>query len=104
VPITAAAFLVDGWPQIDWTPQLIAIVAYEGALAAAFTLWAQQVILRRMSATSANLILMAVPVVGLLSSAVLVDDPLTIGAVVGLVLIMLGVGSNIKGAVIDPVA
>ena len=104
VPITAAAFLVEGWPQIDWTPQLIAIVAYEGALAAAFTLWAQQVILRRMSATSANLILMAVPVVGLLSSAVLVDDPLTIGAVVGLVLIMLGVGSNIKGAVIDPVA
>jgi hypothetical protein len=42
--------------------------------------------------------------VGLLSSAVLVDDPLTIGAVVGLVLIMIGVGSNIRGATIDPVA
>ena len=103
VPTTAIAFLVEGWPQIDWTPQLVAIVAYEGTLAAAFVVWAQQIVLRRISATSTNLILMAVPVVGLLSSAVLVDDPLTIGAVVGLALIMVGVAVNIKGATIDPV-
>jgi drug/metabolite transporter (DMT)-like permease len=104
VPMTAIAFLVDGWPQVEWTPQLIGIVIYQGSLAGAFTVWAQQTILRRISATSTNLILMAVPVVGLLSSAVLVNDPLTIGAVVGLVLIMIGVGSNIRGATIDPVA
>jgi drug/metabolite transporter (DMT)-like permease len=104
VPMTAIAFLVDGWPQVEWTPQLIGIVTYQGSLAGAFTVWAQQTILRRISATSTNLILMAVPVVGLLSSAVLVNDPLTIGAVVGLVLIMIGVGSNIRGATIDPVA
>lgn len=104
VPMTAIAFLVDGWPRIEWTPQLIGIVVYQGSLAGAFTVWAQQIILRRISATSTNLILMAVPVVGLLSSAVLVDDPLTIGAVVGLVLIMIGVASNIRGATIDPVA
>ena len=104
VPMTAIAFLVDGWPQVEWTPQLIGIVTYQGSLAGAFTVWAQQTILRRISATSTNLILMAVPVVGLLSSAILVNDPLTIGAVVGLVLIMIGVGSNIRGATIDPVA
>ena len=104
VPVTALALLADGWPQIDWTPQLIAIVAYQGSLGAAFTVWAQQIILRRISATTTNLILMAVPVVGLLSSAVLVDDPLTVGAVVGLVLILIGVGSNIKGPSIDPIS
>ena len=104
VPMAAIAFIVDGWPRIDWTPQLIGIVAYQAVLAAAFAVWAQQIILRRIPATSTNLILMAVPVVGLLSSAILVDDPLTVGAVVGLLLIMIGVGTNIKGAIVDPVA
>ena len=104
VPVTALALLADGWPRIDWTPQLIAIVAYQGSLGAAFTVWAQQIILRRISATTTNLILMAVPVVGLLSSAVLVDDPLTVGAVVGLLLILIGVGTNIKGPSIDPIS
>jgi len=103
VPVTALAFLVEGWPRIEWTPQLIAIVIYQGSLGAAFTVWAQQIILRRISATSTNLILMAVPVVGLLSSAVLVDDPLTVGAVVGLILILIGVGANIRGPEIDPI-
>jgi len=103
VPMTTLAFLAEGWPQIDWTPQLIGIVVYQGSLAAAFAVWAQQIVLRRISATSTNLILMAVPVIGLLSSAVLVDDPLTVGAVVGLVLIMIGVGSNIRAATIDPI-
>ena len=104
VPMTAIALFVDGWPVIEWTPQLIGIVAYQGFLAAAFVVWAQQIILRRISATSTNLILMAVPVVGLLSSAVLVNDPLTFGAVAGLALIMLGVGANIRGTTVDPVA
>ena len=104
VPMTTVAFLVDGWPRIEWTPQLIGIVAYQAVLAAAFAVWAQQIILRRIPATSTNLILMAVPVVGLLSSAILVDDPLTVGAVVGLLLIVIGVGTNIKGAIVDPVA
>ena len=104
VPMTAVAFIVDGWPRIDWTPQLIGIVAYQAVLAAAFAVWAQQIILRRIPATSTNLILMAVPVVGLLSSAILVDDPLTVGAVVGLILIVIGVVTNIKGAIVDPVA
>ena len=103
-PMTAVAFLVDGWPRIEWSPQLIGIVAYQAVLAAAFAVWAQQIILRRIPATSTNLILMAVPVVGLLSSAILVDDPLTVGAVVGLLLIVIGVVTNIKGAIVDPVA
>lgn len=104
VPVTAIALLVEGWPRIEWTPQLIAIVVYQGSLGAAFTVWAQQIILRRISATSTNLILMAVPVVGLLSSAVLVDDPLTVGAVVGLILILIGVGANIRGPEVDPIS
>lgn len=104
VPVTAIALLVEGWPRIEWTPQLIAIVVYQGSLGAAFTVWAQQIILRRISATSTNLILMAVPVVGLLSSAVLVDDPLTVGAVAGLILILIGVGANIRGPEVDPIS
>ena len=102
VPMAAIAFIVDGWPRIEWTPQLIGIVAYQAVLVHV-AVWARQIILRRIPATSTNLILMAVPVVGLLSSAILVDDPLTVGAVVGLLLIVIGVGTNIKGAIVDPV-
>ena len=61
--------VVDGWPVITWTPQLVWVVLYQGLLATGIAFWAQIVILRNLSAVSTNLTLMAVPVIGVVSSA-----------------------------------
>jgi drug/metabolite transporter (DMT)-like permease len=101
VLLTLIALVREGIPIIDWTPQLGLVVAYQGILATGFAFWAQITILRNMAAVSANLTLMAVPVVGVLSSALLVGEPITETLVVGLVLIISGVTVNLLSDGLD---
>lgn len=95
IPVTVAAVLVEGAPRVQWTAQLAAIVVYQGVLATGFAMWAQLTVLRRLPAVPTNLTLMMVPVVGLLSSAAIVDEPLTWGAMLGAALVGVGVLSGI---------
>jgi drug/metabolite transporter (DMT)-like permease len=53
------------------------------------------VILRNFSAVSTNLTLMAVPVVGVVSSAVLLGEDVTTALGIGLVLVITGVALNL---------
>ena len=91
IPVTLAAISLEGFPTIVWTLPLIGIVIYQGALATGFATWAQLTVLRRLPAVPTNLMLMLVPVVGLLSSAVVVGDALTAGSIGGTALIVTGV-------------
>ncbi|HEY6635862.1 MAG TPA: DMT family transporter [Acidimicrobiia bacterium] len=84
-----------GLPEIDWTPQLGWVVAYQGVLATGVAFWAQVVILRNLAAISANLTLMAVPVVGVISSALLTGETVTLTLLTGLVLVIAGVTLNL---------
>jgi drug/metabolite transporter (DMT)-like permease len=77
------------------------VVAYQGVLATGFAFWAQITILRNMAAVSANLTMMAVPVVGVLSSAWLLGEPITATLLVGLVLIITGVAVNLLSDGVD---
>lgn len=86
---------VDGAPVIEWTPGLGAIVAYQGILASGIALWAQIVILRNINPVSANLTMMGVPAVGVLSSSFFLGEHITAGLFAGLVLITLGVTLNL---------
>lgn len=94
IPVTAFALLTEGLPRIDWTPELIGIVLYQGALATGFAMWAQLTVLRRLPAVPTNLTLMMVPVVGMVSSVIVVDEHLTLAAVIGACLIGVGVLSG----------
>lgn len=94
-PLVLLALLLEGSPQIDWSWGLAANLAYQSAIASAFALWAQQTVLQRLPVTSTNLSLMAVPVVGLLSSVIVLDETLTVFAVVGVAAIIAGVVTNI---------
>jgi drug/metabolite transporter (DMT)-like permease len=80
---------------IDWTPQLILVVLYQGMLATGIAFWAQIVILRNLPAVSTNLTLMAVPVVGVVSSAILLGEEITLALSIGLVLVVIGVAVNL---------
>ncbi|MPZ54504.1 MAG: EamA family transporter, partial [Acidimicrobiia bacterium] len=83
-------------PQVEWTLQLVAIVFYEGALATGFAMWAQMTVLQSLPAVPTNLTLMTVPVVGLISSVVVVDETVTLAAIFGAVLIGIGVLTGVN--------
>lgn len=95
-PLTVLALAAEGVPHIQWTPGLIGIVAYQGLAATAFAVWAQTTVLRSLPAISTNLTLMMIPVVGILSSALIVDERITAALLSGLVLILAGVSLNLQ--------
>lgn len=95
VILLTAALLVEGVPVIVWTPQLAWVVAYQGMMATGLAFWAQIVILRNLAAVSANLSLMGVPVVGVVSSAVLLGEQITNLLILGMALILIGVAINL---------
>ena len=93
--LVALGFVVEGPPVIDWTPQLVCVVLYQGLLATGIAFWVQIVILRNLSAVSTNLTLMAVPVVGVVSSAIILGEDVTTSLLLGLLLVILGVAVNL---------
>lgn len=94
IPVLVIALATEGIPSINWTLGLAAIVVYQGTFASGFALWGQLTVLRTHPAISTNLALMAVPVIGLLSSAVIVDEPLSAAVVIGLGLVLAGVAAS----------
>lgn len=91
VPLTLFTIALEGLPSVEWTALLVTIVVYQGALATGFATWAQLTVLRRLPAVTTNLTLMMVPVIGLLSSAAVLGETLTLETAVATVLIGTGV-------------
>ena len=95
VPIAALAVLVEGSPAIVWDTPTVAIAVYQVFLGSAFGFWGLLTISRSLPAITTNLLLMAVPVVGLASSIAITDESLTVAVAVSLVLILVGVGLGV---------
>ncbi len=98
VPVTLVAVALEGIPQIDWSPKLVGIVAYQGVLATSVAMWAQLTVLQRLPAVPTNLALMLVPVVGVISSVAVVNEKMTVAALLGAGMIGVGVlaGMDLK--------
>lgn len=95
VILLTLGLVTEGIPVVDWTPALVGIVAYQGMLASGVALWAQIVVLRNIDPVSANLTMMGVPAVGVISSSLLLGEELTVGLAAGLILVTLGVATNL---------
>lgn len=95
VPLLVIALVTEGFPSIEWTGELVAIVVYQGVMASGFAVWGRITVLRSLPAISTNLALMGVPVFGLLSSVIIVDEELTVGVVAGLALVISGVAASL---------
>ena len=75
-------FAVEGAPEIAWDATTVAIAAYQVFLGSAFGFWGLLTISRSLPAITTNLLLMAVPVVGLASSIAITDETLTVAVTV----------------------
>ncbi|HEX5936210.1 MAG TPA: DMT family transporter [Actinomycetota bacterium] len=94
-PIAVLAVLVEGTPTIAWDAATVAVVVYQIFLGSAFGFWGLLTVSRSLPAITTNLLLMAVPVVGLASSIAITDESLTVAVALSLVLIFAGVGLGV---------
>lgn len=88
---TPVALALHGPPQVGWTLEVVAVVAYQVLLASGFGVWGILTISRSLSAASAGAVFMAVPAVGVVSSVLLVGEVLTPAAIGGILLVFGGV-------------
>lgn len=84
---TIAALLTEDQSHIDWSGQLVVLLIYNGPIATAFCFWAMVTVNRALPAITTSLSVLGVPVVGLLSSALWLREPLTLTNLLGLGLI-----------------
>ncbi|NQU62396.1 MAG: DMT family transporter [Rhodospirillales bacterium] len=89
--LVVAATVIEGPPNFTWSPELIAIMAYNGPIASGFAFWAYVSVSSNLSAMSTSLGSMGIPVLGVTSSTVLLGESLSLTMILGLSLISIGV-------------
>ncbi len=89
IPLVALAWLVEGpLPHLSFSTDAVILALYSGPLITAFPFWAFVTVARTLPAMTTSLTLLLVPAIGLLSSAVLLLEPMNVTSVVGLLLIV----------------
>ncbi|BAE51612.1 DMT family transporter [Paramagnetospirillum magneticum] len=91
VPVAAAA-LIEGAPRPDGSFELAWTLIYNGTLATAFAFWAAVTVNRLLPALTVSLSFLCVPAGGLVFSALMLGEGLSLTNVAGLALIAGGVG------------
>ena len=89
------AIVRTGAPDIDWSFGFGAIVGYQALLATGFAAWAKQMVTLSLRATTVSLVLMAVPLVGLVSSVVILNERVSWAGFVGVAGIAIGVAVSL---------
>ncbi|MBI3443913.1 MAG: DMT family transporter [Magnetospirillum sp.] len=92
VPVALAAAALEGAPAPDGSFELIWTLIYNGTLATAFAFWAAVTVNRLLPALTVSLSFLCVPAGGLVFSALLLDESLSLTNLAGLTLIAAGVG------------
>lgn len=93
VLLLPTAYLIEGPFAPDWTPTLVAVLAYNGPVASAFCFWALVQVSSGLPATTTSLGLLGIPVVGFTASAVALGEPLSLAKLAGILLIMGGLAA-----------
>ncbi len=86
-----ATILVEGAPRVEFSPELAAVLLYNGPVASAFCLWAYLTVMRNLPAMSTAMGSLGVPAVGIFFSVLLMGEGLPGSKIAGLVLIAVGV-------------
>lgn len=71
------ALLFEGVPRVEWTTSLVLLLLYGGVVGNALAYWAMAMVNRSLPAAVTSLGLLATPVVGALSAAIALGEPIT---------------------------
>jgi drug/metabolite transporter (DMT)-like permease len=85
------ALATDGWPPIAWTPSLAGLMLYSAVPGTVLAFWASAVASRDLPAVTTSLGLLAAPVIGIVTSAVMLGEAPTWSLALAVVLIIGGI-------------
>lgn len=88
---TAIAFALEGFPRVDWTPEAVLYLTYGCLVGTALAYWAMNTVNRGVPASVTSMSLLAVPVFGLLCSAVFLGERIDFALMAATVLIIAGI-------------
>ncbi len=86
-----AAWLFEPGEVIRWSPELGGILLFNGVVASGFCFWGALIVAKNLPSIDASIGFLGVPVAGVLFSALLLGEPMTVSLVTGLVLIVGGI-------------
>lgn len=89
-PIVLMALILEGPVEIRWSPELAAILLYNGPIATAFCYWASVTVTRALPALTTSIGFLGVPVMGVLLSILFLGERLSWSLGGGLVCILGG--------------
>lgn len=84
-----AAVMENG--TIQWTPLAVGCLFYNGVLASALAFFMWNYLLTQIEAAKAAIAILGVPVVGVISGVLVLDEPLTMMTLIGMVMILIGI-------------
>ena len=106
VPMVVLAVLMerDEWAAVDWDAATVLVILYSGALATAFAFWASQSIVRAIGPTTTSIAYLAVPVVGIVTGALVLGELVGVLDLLGLVVTSAGIVVVLRASRRDPEA
>ena len=95
VALSAVAYAAEGAPVVDWSPDLAWLLGYGGVFGIAIAYWAAVNVNRSLPAGVTSIGLLGVPVFGLMCSAVVLHEPLSMSLLAGMALIVTGIAAGV---------
>jgi drug/metabolite transporter (DMT)-like permease len=89
--LSAVAMITEGAPRITWSPRLAALVLYSAIICTALAHWAMSMVNRSLPAITTSLTLLATPVLGIMSAAIGLHEPLEPSLFLAMALIIGGI-------------
>jgi drug/metabolite transporter (DMT)-like permease len=89
--LSTLALLVDGVPQITWSPVLAGAFLYGGMFGTALAYWAMAMVNRSLSAVTTSLGILATPAIGVATSAIALGEPISLSLLIAMVMILGGI-------------
>ena len=93
VVLLPLAYAFESDRQIIWSETTFWVLVYNGPLATAFCFWAMITVTRALPAINTSLGMLGVPVMGVVCAALVLDEPLSLENLAGLVLICGGLAA-----------
>jgi drug/metabolite transporter (DMT)-like permease len=91
VVLTLLALAIEGRPQFTWSLPLVLLLAYGSVIGVALGYWAIAMVNRSLPAVTTSLGVLATPVVGVLCSMLVLDEPFSLPLLVALAMIIGGI-------------
>jgi drug/metabolite transporter (DMT)-like permease len=89
--LSGMALAIDGWPSVEWTPNLIWLLLYSALPGTALAFWAAAVAARNLPAVTTSLGLLAAPVIGICASMVMLGEAPALSLRIAVALIIGGI-------------